>query len=85
MGLPFGGAKGGIGVNPKEFSATEKERLTRRFTQELREVIGENKDIPAPDMVAAPQTMAWMMDAYSMQEGETIPGLARENLPSSGV
>ncbi len=84
MDLPFGGAKGGIAVNPKELSRDEKERLTRRFTQEIRPVIGPTKDIPAPDMGTDPQTMAWLMDAYSMQEGETIPGVATGKPPVVG-
>jgi len=75
MNLPFGGAKGGIVVDPKSLSDDETERLTRRFAQEIRDVIGPNTDIPAPDMGTDPQTMAWLMDAYSMQEGETIPGV----------
>ena len=73
MDIPFGGAKGGIVVNPKALSEAETERLTRRFTQEIRDVIGPNRDIPAPDMGTNAQTMAWIMDAYSMQKGETIP------------
>ncbi|ELZ32585.1 glutamate dehydrogenase [Halogeometricum pallidum JCM 14848] len=84
MDLPFGGAKGGIAVNPKELSPGEKERLTRRFTQEIRDVIGPNQDIPAPDMGTDPQTMAWLMDAYSMQEGETIPGVVTGKPPVIG-
>ena len=84
MDLPFGGAKGGIVVDPKLLSADEKERLTRRFTQELREVIGPMVDIPAPDMGTDPQTMAWLMDAYSMQEGETIPGVVTGKPPAVG-
>jgi glutamate dehydrogenase (NAD(P)+) len=84
MDLPFGGAKGGIAVNPKELSPAEKERLTRRFTQELREAIGPNQDIPAPDMGTDPQTMAWLMDAYSMQENETIPGVVTGKPPVIG-
>ncbi|WP_222918071.1 glutamate dehydrogenase GdhB [Natrinema sp. SYSU A 869] len=84
MDLPFGGAKGGIVVDPKSLSANEKERLTRRFTQEIRDVIGPNTDIPAPDMGTDPQTMAWLMDAYSMQEGETIPGVVTGKPPSVG-
>ncbi|SEK33836.1 glutamate dehydrogenase GdhB [Haloferax larsenii] len=84
MDLPFGGAKGGVAVNPKELSETEKERLTRRFTEELREIIGPNQDIPAPDMGTDPQTMAWMMDAYSMQEGETTPGVVTGKPPVIG-
>ena len=84
MGLPFGGAKGGIAVNPKELTTNEKEQLTRRFTDELRAVIGPTKDIPAPDMGTDPQTMAWLMDAYSMQEGETIPGVVTGKPPIVG-
>jgi glutamate dehydrogenase (NAD(P)+) len=84
MDMPFGGAKGGIAVNPKELSPDEKERLTRRFAQELRDVIGPNQDIPAPDMGTDPQTMAWLMDAYSMQEGETIPGVVTGKPPVVG-
>ncbi|MGB9958825.1 glutamate dehydrogenase GdhB (plasmid) [Haloferax prahovense] len=84
MGLPFGGAKGGIAVNSKELSPTEKERLTRRFAQEVRDVIGPKQDIPAPDMGTDPQTMAWLMDAYSMQEGETIPGVVTGKPPVVG-
>nr|WP_303657542.1 glutamate dehydrogenase GdhB [Haladaptatus pallidirubidus] len=84
MDLPFGGAKGGIAVNPKELSSAEKERLTRRFAQELRTVIGPTEDIPAPDMGTDPQTMAWLMDAYSMQEGETTPGVVTGKPPVIG-
>jgi glutamate dehydrogenase (NAD(P)+) len=84
MDIPFGGAKGGVAVNPKELSTGEKERLTRRFTQELRDSIGPNQDIPAPDMGTDPQTMAWLMDAYSMQEGETIPGVVTGKPPVVG-
>lgn len=84
MNLPFGGAKGGIAVNPKALSSNEKERLTRRFAQELRDVIGPTQDIPAPDMGTDPQTMAWLMDAYSMQEGETTPGVVTGKPPVVG-
>ncbi|QSW98263.1 glutamate dehydrogenase GdhB [Haloterrigena alkaliphila] len=84
MDLPFGGGKGGVVVNPKELSAEEKERLTRRFAEELRPVIGPMKDIPAPDMGTDPQTMAWFMDAYSMQEGETTPGVVTGKPPVVG-
>jgi glutamate dehydrogenase (NAD(P)+) len=84
MDLPFGGAKGGVAVNPKELSSDEKERLTRRFAQELRDVIGPNQDIPAPDMGTDPQTMAWLMDAYSMQEDETTPGVVTGKPPVVG-
>ena len=84
MDLPFGGSKGGVAVNPKKLSSEEKERLTRRFAQELRDVIGPNQDIPAPDMGTDPQTMAWLMDAYSMQEGETTPGVVTGKPPVIG-
>ena len=84
MDIPFGGAKGGIAVNPKELTDDEKEQLTRRFTDGIRAVIGPTKDIPAPDMGTDPQTMAWLMDAYSMQEGETIPGVVTGKPPIVG-
>ena len=71
--LPYGGAKGGVRCNPRELSPSELERLTRRFTSELLPVIGPQKDIPAPDMATNEQTMAWMMDTYSMQIGYAVP------------
>ncbi|WP_135827068.1 glutamate dehydrogenase GdhB [Halorussus ruber] len=84
MDLPFGGGKGGIVVDPKDLSEDEKERLTRRFAEELRKFVGPKKDIPAPDMGTDAQTMAWFMDAYSMQEGETIPGVVTGKPPVVG-
>ncbi|MFC6614254.1 glutamate dehydrogenase GdhB [Halopenitus salinus] len=84
MDLPFGGAKGGVAVNPKKLSDDETERLTRRFGEEIRSVIGPTVDIPAPDMGTGPQTMAWLMDAYSMQEGETVPGVVTGKPPVIG-
>ncbi|KAB1194326.1 Glu/Leu/Phe/Val dehydrogenase [Haloferax sp. MBLA0076] len=84
MDIPFGGAKGGIVVNPKDLSTDEKERLTRRFAEELRPFIGPTKDIPAPDMGTDAQTMAWFMDAYSMQEGETQAGVVTGKPPVVG-
>ena len=71
--LPYGGAKGGIRVNPREHSQRELERLTRRFTSELVREIGPQTDIPAPDMATNEQTMAWMMDSYSMLKGHAVP------------
>jgi len=71
--LPYGGAKGGIRCNPRELSVHELERMTRRYTQELRGIIGPQEDIPAPDMATDEQTMAWMMDTYSMQVGHATP------------
>ncbi len=73
--LPLGGAKGGVCVDPKKLSKRELERLTRRYTAEIINMIGPNIDIPAPDMNTDAQTMAWMMDVYSMQKGRTIPGV----------
>jgi glutamate dehydrogenase (NAD(P)+) len=71
--LPYGGAKGGVRCNPRELSLVELQRLTRRFTSELRGVIGPQEDIPAPDMATNEQTMAWIMDTYSMQVGYAVP------------
>jgi glutamate dehydrogenase (NAD(P)+) len=71
--LPYGGAKGGIRCDVRTLSLPELERLTRRFTSELLEVIGPHTDIPAPDMATNEQTMAWMMDTYAMQMGHVVP------------
>ena len=72
VNIPFGGAKGGIICDPKKMSQTELERLTRRYTAELVEFIGPEKDVPAPDMGTNEQTMAWMMDTYSMHMRQTV-------------
>jgi glutamate dehydrogenase (NAD(P)+) len=71
--LPYGGAKGGVRCAPREMSQGELERLTRRYTSELLPIIGPQEDIPAPDMATGEQTMAWMMDTYSMQRGHAVP------------
>jgi glutamate dehydrogenase (NAD(P)+) len=71
--LPYGGAKGGVRCNPRELSNDELQRLTRRLTIELLPVIGPEEDIPAPDMATNEQTMAWIMDTYSMQVGHAVP------------
>ena len=71
--LPYGGAKGGVRCDPRALSLGEIERLTRRFTSELLPIIGPQEDIPAPDMATNEQTMAWMMDTYSMQRGYAVP------------
>src|ERR671936_225569 len=71
--LPYGGAKGGVRCNPRALSPPELQRLTRRYTAELMGVIGPQEDIPAPDMATNEQTMAWMMDTYSMQKGYAVP------------
>src|SRR5579883_1730377 len=73
MNLPFGGAKGGIGVDPELLSRVEKERLTRRFTEEVLNVIGPRMDVMAPDLGTDEQTMAWIMDTYSMKVGYACP------------
>ena len=75
VNLPFGGAKGGIRVDPKTLSRAELERLTRRYTSEIGLIIGPTKDIPAPDVNTNEQVMAWMMDTYSMNEGATATGV----------
>jgi glutamate dehydrogenase (NAD(P)+) len=75
VNLPFGGAKGGIRVDPKTLSRAELERLTRRYTSEIGLIIGPTKDIPAPDVNTNEQIMAWMMDTYSMNEGATATGV----------
>jgi glutamate dehydrogenase (NAD(P)+) len=75
VNLPFGGAKGGVRVDPKTLSLKELERLTRRFTSEINMIIGPDKDIPAPDVNTNEQTMAWMMDTYSMNVGHTATGV----------
>lgn len=75
VGLPFGGAKGGVRVDPKTLSAKELERLTRRYTSEIGIIIGPQRDIPAPDVNTNPQVMAWMMDTYSMNTGSTATGV----------
>src|SRR5713226_7426882 len=71
--LPYGGAKGGVRCNVRELSLNEVTRITRRFTAELAPFIGPQLDIPAPDMATNEQTMAWMMDTYSMQRGYAVP------------
>src|SRR5215216_1151177 len=71
--LPYGGAKGGVRCDPRSLSPRELEGLTRRFTTELLPIIGPERDIPAPDMATDEQTMAWMMDTYSMQVGHAVP------------
>ncbi len=75
MSLPYGGAKGGVRVDPRKLSMQEKENLTRRYTAEIMLFIGPDLDIPAPDMGTDEQTMAWMMDTYSMTQGRTVPGV----------
>lgn len=75
VGIPYGGAKGGITCNPKEMSQGELERMTRRYASEISIIIGPEKDIPAPDVYTNAQTMAWIMDTYSMNKGYAVPGV----------
>jgi glutamate dehydrogenase (NAD(P)+) len=75
MGLPYGGAKGGIRCEPWNLSMGENERLTRRYTSEIINLLGPDKDIPAPDMYTNEQTMAWIMDTYSINVGHTVPSV----------
>ena len=75
VNVPYGGAKGGIRVDPKTLSLGELERMTRRYTSEIGIIIGPTKDIPAPDVNTNEQIMAWMMDTYSMNEGATATGV----------
>jgi glutamate dehydrogenase (NAD(P)+) len=75
MGLPFGGAKGGVICDPKQMSRGELERMTRRFTSEIINEIGPEKDIPAPDVGTNAQTMAWIFDTYSMNKGHSVLGV----------
>ncbi|MEI2418292.1 Glu/Leu/Phe/Val dehydrogenase [Orrella sp. JC864] len=75
LNLPYGGAKGGIRVDPRQLSQPELERMTRRYTSEIGVIIGPSKDIPAPDVNTNAQIMSWMMDTYSMNEGSTATGV----------
>ncbi|HTH94711.1 MAG TPA: Glu/Leu/Phe/Val dehydrogenase [Rhodocyclaceae bacterium] len=75
VNVPYGGAKGGIRVDPKTLSTAELERMTRRYTSEINVIIGPHKDIPAPDVNTNEQTMAWMMDTYSVNLGSTVSGV----------
>ncbi|WP_395145427.1 Glu/Leu/Phe/Val dehydrogenase [Armatimonas sp.] len=75
VNLPFGGAKGGVACDPKQLNAAELEDLTRRYTTEIAILLGPDKDIPAPDMGTNGQTMAWIMDTYSMLKGTTVPAV----------
>ena len=75
VNLPYGGAKGGIRVDPRKLSRFEVEKLTRRYTSEINFIIGPDKDIPAPDVNTNELTMAWMMDTYSMNQGRTATGV----------
>ncbi|OAA31438.1 glutamate dehydrogenase [Kosmotoga arenicorallina S304] len=75
VGIPYGGGKGGVEVDPAELSAAELERLSRRFFSEIQVIIGEDKDIPAPDVNTNAQIMSWFMDTYSMNVGHSVLGI----------
>lgn len=75
MNLPFGGAKGGVRIDTHGLSSNELQRITRRYTSEIIEVIGPDRDIPAPDLGTDQQVMAWIMDTYSQQVGHSVPGV----------
>ncbi len=84
VGLPFGGAKGGVRVNPRELSRAELQRVTRRYTAEIIDIIGPHKDIPAPDMGTNEQVMAWLMDTYSQHQGHSVPAVVTGKPPELG-
>jgi glutamate dehydrogenase (NAD(P)+) len=84
VNIPFGGAKGGITVDPKAISLAENERMTRRFTSEISILLGPDRDIPAPDMYTNAQTMAWMMDTFSMTKGYSTLGVVTGKPISAG-
>ncbi len=84
VGLPFGGAKGGVCVNPRELSRSETQRLTRRYTMEIIKFIGPDQDIPAPDMGTNEHTMGWIMDTYSTHVGHAEPGVVTGKPPALG-
>ncbi|HLC00699.1 MAG TPA: Glu/Leu/Phe/Val dehydrogenase, partial [Candidatus Bathyarchaeia archaeon] len=73
VGLPYGGAKGGIACDPKKMSIGEQERLTRRYVSLIADYLGPHRDVPAPDVYTNEQTMAWIMDTYSQLKGYSIP------------
>ncbi len=75
MNLPFGGAKGGVRIDPASLSPAERQRITRRYTSEIIEVIGPDRDIPAPDLGTDEQVMSWVMDTYSQHKGHAVPGV----------
>ena len=84
VGLPFGGAKGGVRVDPMQLSRAELQRVTRRFTMEIIHVIGPETDIPAPDLGTNEQVMAWLMDTYSQHVGHSVPAVVTGKPPALG-
>jgi glutamate dehydrogenase (NAD(P)+) len=84
VGVPFGGAKGGVRINPMNLSRAELQRVTRRFTMEIINVIGPDTDIPAPDLGTNEQVMAWLMDTYSQHVGHAVPAIVTGKPPALG-
>ncbi|HZD23837.1 MAG TPA: Glu/Leu/Phe/Val dehydrogenase, partial [Acidimicrobiia bacterium] len=84
VGVPFGGAKGGVRINPMNLSRAELQRVTRRFTMEIINVIGPDTDIPAPDLGTSEQVMAWLMDTYSQHVGHAVPEIVTGKPPALG-
>ena len=84
VGLPFGGAKGGVRINPRALSRAELQRVTRRYTAEVINMIGPQKDIPAPDLGTDEQVMAWIMDTYSQNQGYAVPAVVTGKPPELG-
>lgn len=88
VGLPYGGGKGGIRVDPRQLSARELEQLTRKYVDAIADIIGPEKDIPAPDVYTTPQIMSWFMDEFSKIKGYNVPGVVTgkplENMGSAG-
>ena len=84
VGVPFGGAKGGVRINPMNLSRAELQRVTRRFTMEIINVIGPDTDIPAPDLGTNEQVMAWLMDTYSQHVGHSVPAVVTGKPPALG-
>lgn len=84
VGVPFGGAKGGVRINPMELSRAELQRVTRRYTMEIINVIGPEQDIPAPDLGTNEQVMAWLMDTYSQHVGHAVPAVVTGKPPALG-
>ena len=84
VGVPFGGAKGGVRVDPMDLSRAELQRVTRRFTMEIINVIGPETDIPAPDLGTNEQVMAWLMDTYSQHVGHSVPAVVTGKPPALG-
>ncbi len=84
VGLPFGGAKGGVRIDPLQLSRAELQRVTRRYTSEVINMIGPQKDIPAPDLGTDEQVMAWIMDTYSQNQGHAVPAVVTGKPPELG-